>query len=410
MVFVSSLFSECVYSQPVPAKVDAYADLPPEVREQFAKHVAAMKLFHLEFSDLWFESGFVGGSQARSWSIDFEGGHFYYRKERVSSEKGNSITYVSEVSFDGDIVYTAQPGPRVHLTKFSVTDAADPYYTRKRWEFPYFDAAGFYVPERMSELKEFASIEPLVVHYLKESDSTKVENEGENVRITARVPDPESVAAHGIDLDRYQKFLEASRPGHPETVAKEIAIYKRLQSTTPRRIVSFLLDPKHGYGVVEREERTEGGQRIVRTQVKDWKYFEKGTIWLPGQCVVWFHTLPGELDKFSDEPTSTNTFILKLVDFEGGRNIQFALDQKSDYQKAGATIHDRTVVEARANPNHGVTYTVAADGKLLRTSAEKVRTRRFFWIMFLILLAIPPLFLFIRWLRKTKGQSYNCDT
>jgi len=143
MVFVSSLFSECVYSQPVPAKVDAYADLPPEVREQFAKQVAAMRLFHLEFSDLWFESGFVGGSQARSWSIDFEGGHFYYRKERVSSEKGNSITYVSEASFDGDIVYTAQPGPRVHLTKFSVTDAADPYYTRKRWEFPYFDAAGF---------------------------------------------------------------------------------------------------------------------------------------------------------------------------------------------------------------------------------------------------------------------------
>src|SRR5437879_11403795 len=65
LVFVSSLFSECVYSQPVPAKVDAYADLPPEVREQFAKQVAAMRLFHLEFSDLWFESGFVGGSQAR---------------------------------------------------------------------------------------------------------------------------------------------------------------------------------------------------------------------------------------------------------------------------------------------------------------------------------------------------------
>src|SRR5207245_843732 len=124
------------------------------------------------------------------------------------------------------------------LGKYLVADATDPDRTKKLSEFPYLDAAGFYAPERISELQQFFSIEPLVLRYLKQNGATRIEKAGENLRVTYM---------------------------------------------TPERTVTVLLDPKLGFAVAEREEWTGAGKRIVRIESQDFKYYEAASIWLPSR-------------------------------------------------------------------------------------------------------------------------------
>ena len=202
------------------------------------------------------------------------------------------------------------------------------------------------------------------------------------MRVTFQVKDRWLAIARETDPERLRKNLEGT-PNSPHFIAEQVANLERLQTMAPMRVVAFLLDPRHGYGVAEREEWTAAGQRIVRIQSEDWKYYESVGIWLPSRCVASYYAHPLTLSEFSDQPILTITHQLRLVEF-GQKSIQFALD----YKKAGSFIIDRTLPEALAAPDRRVIYTVAADGTLLRGIAVNVSrelNRRWFVFWFIVI-------------------------
>ena len=167
---------------------------------------------------------------------------------------------------------------------------------------------------RTSRTGAVSSLEPLVLHYLEQGDLTKVETLGENVRVTFQVKDRWLAIARETDPERLRKNLEGT-PNSPHFIAEQVANLERLQTMAPMRVVAFLLDPRHGYGVAEREEWTAAGQRIVRIQSEDWKYYESVGIWLPSRCVASYYAHPLTLSEFSDQPILTITHQLRLVEF-----------------------------------------------------------------------------------------------
>lgn len=391
--FASAVLQGCARAQPGASVVAGDADLPAEVREQLDRQALAMGLVYIEFTESEFNADLVDSGGPTTYFVYCEGRLFYNRWERLL--KGGS-KYSTEVAFDGKILYVGDAAtPRV-LSKFLVTDSTDPDRTKRKCLFPYLDGAGFYVPVRISEVQQFSSPEPLLLHYLRQSKSTRVVHTDGSLRISVRVPDNLLVAVRETNLHDYQKNREALGFA-AEVIAREIAWYKRLRNLTPERNITFLLDAKHGYGVAEREEWTIEGQRILRTQSEDWKYYEVAGIWLPSRCATFYYSPPLFYERFSDHPVVTNTTELKLVEF-GRKGIPLALD----YTEPGAIIEDRTIAEARGRPTHRVMYTVAANGKQLRQAAENVMSHRRFLRICIITVAVLPIILFFRNRRKTR--------
>ena len=244
-----------------------------------------MEVVYLEFTQLLAAPSLDDGAVRKAYFVYFEGSHFYDRTQRLRKRAGQLILHNHDVWFDGDILYVGDSDgtsaffPGV-TTKYLIADATEPERPKKRWEFPHLDAAGFYAPERMTELQQWLSVESMVLRYLKQSDSTIVEEAGENLRLTVVVPDRFLVGAREMDIEWLRKTLDP-RLSSPDLIAKEIEMYERARKLKPEQTVTFLLDPKHGYGVAEREETNAEGQRTLRVTSEDWKYYESAGIWLP---------------------------------------------------------------------------------------------------------------------------------
>lgn len=395
LILISTSFAGSMYAQPT-TNEDTNTELPLDVREQLEKQAAAMAAIYLEYTYACARAGY-----AEFISTCFNANRFYRRTQRT---RGKGKGLICEDAFDGEIFYFGEPEvlggvmEPARLGKYLVNDETDPDHWRRLFEFPYLDGASFYAPVSIAEVKAFSSIEPLLLRYLKENDSTKVKKVGENLQVTVRITDPEVVRAQKVDLDRQRQLLEAG-PNSSEAVAKQIEHLKVLQDMTPKRTVKFVLDPKRGYGVIERENWNAVGHRTVRIQSDKWKYYKPEGIWLPSRCDILYY------EDASDKVRTKFTCELKQIEFSPRTNVQFALD----YRKAGTLIRDRTTPEARTNTYHEVTYTVAADGMLLRDAAadvmREINRRRIapFWIGLNVLILGPIIIaLYMRHKRKMK--------
>jgi carboxypeptidase Q len=226
-------------------------------------------------------------------------------------------------------------GADVHqVTKRSLADEPEWSGARlARW--PYLDAAGFYAPQFMAELPHFTSLEPLALHYLDTGKPIKAETVGENLRITFQVED---------ELANVQKTALAPSPNDLQatTTSKErvarVGEVSKPNILKPTRTVALLLDPKHGYGIAERDEWNAAGQRIGHLESQDWKFYGGPGLWLPNRCFASYYVRPRLfITEFSEHPIHFVTNELRLVEF-GGKDVPLHFDQ----QPSGSRIFDPT--------------------------------------------------------------------
>jgi len=161
---------------------------------------------------------------------------------------------------------------RLKVTKYPLADAPD-LLRYKFVQWPYSEAAGIYAPAYGIEVGRFSSLEPLVLHYLNPSDPISVERVGVNLRVTFQVED-ELARLQAVEMQKSSR--DSSKTQKPDT----------RNSVKPTRKVVFLLDPRHGYGVAEREEWNAAGQRTCHIQSEDWKNYDGAAIWLPSRCIA----------------------------------------------------------------------------------------------------------------------------
>ena len=322
--------------------------LPPEVRQQLETQKAGLRAIYLEFTTT--NRGTLPNwnyDVAPAYSAAFEGNHFY-RQEQIPRDEG----YDNEVAFDGQTIWRLQ---RLRVTKYPLADAPE-LLPSKFVQWPYLEAAGIYAPGFGIEVGRFSALEPLVLHYLDQSDPIKVERVGVNLRVTFQVED-ELARLQAVQMRRPSK--DSSRSRNPD----------RRNSVKPTRKVVFLLDPKHGYGAAEREEWNTAGQRTCHIQSEDWKNYESAGIWLPSRCIAFYYARPRLfLDDFSKEPVHIVTNELTRVEF-GPKNIPFTFVQ-TDQPKPGSHIFDRTTPDGSlANAPQ-----VAAQEKVDLATIERIKT------------------------------------
>ncbi len=417
LVLGFAVFPDSLNGQPA---VSGYAggELPLGARRRLEKLAAAMAVTRIEYRETAEDT--VKGTHlgSSSFSVYVEGNRFQQRIENavryVSAGRTNQVQGVNEQVFDGTIFYIGVPHrpkgfkPPAFLEKYLVndtTDTTDQAQTlRPLFSFPYLDAAGLYAPRSVAELRTFSSFESLVLHYLNESDSTQVETVSDNLRVAVRVPDRFLTAARGVDFNEARKMLKSMELPSGE-VAKETAALKKMQKLEPKRTVVFILNPKLGYGVVEREEFTSTGQKILRVQPDDWQYYQNLDVWLPRRCVAHYYLDPLWTTALSPGQANKGTCELTAIEFGAQQNIQFALD----YKTPGTMVSDRTSAEARKSPYHKVMYFVPADGTLLRGAATDVLRERqdgrlalWFIVINCVILGLVVNVLYIRHRRKMR--------
>src|SRR5439155_18987915 len=143
-------------------------------------------------------------------SAYFDGSRFY-RQERIPGYE----LYDNETAFDGQTIWRRA---RNEVSKCSLADAPGLIRLSMRM-WPYLDAASIYAPAYISELDRFSSLEPLALHYLECSHSTKVEAVRENLRVTFQVED-ELANLQRIEVE--QKPSDPPSATTPKGVAAEI--------------------------------------------------------------------------------------------------------------------------------------------------------------------------------------------
>ena len=290
--------------------------LPPEVRQQLETQKGGLRAICLEFTTTSpLPNGNYGAAPA--YSASFEGSHFY---QRITQEGGRD----NEVAFDGQTIWLLH---MLKVAKYPLADA--PELLRYKFvQWPYLEAAGIYAPGYGIEVERFSSLEPLVLHYLNQSDPIRVERDGGNLRVTFQVED-ELARLQAVEIQK--SSMDSSKT--QKTDARN--------SVTPTRKVVFLLDPKHRYGVAEREEWNAAGQRTCYIQSEDWKNYDDAAIWLPSRCIAFYYARPNLfLDDFSKEPIVIVTNELTRIEF-GPKNIPFTLVQ-TDQTRPSSHIFDRT--------------------------------------------------------------------
>ena len=292
--------------------------LPAEARQQLEKQKDALRTVYLQYVET--AKGALPAQAytygpPRTSSVYFDKGQFY-QKEEVPDDP-------YERAFDGQHVWSRS---RNAVHKSPVADARQ-YAWWHLWDWPFLEAAGLYAPRYLDDVKEFTSLEPMALHYLQHSKSAKVEPDGENLRVTFEIVDPYIARALEIDPEEYRRALRKT-PNTPQWIATNLQMFDRLRTMKPTRTLSLLLDPKHGYGAVEREEWNAAGKRIVHIECDKWKFYEKPGVWLPTRCVSSYYTDPRTLDEFTREPVHTLTHELKLAEF-GAKNIPFNLEAEA---------------------------------------------------------------------------------
>ena len=296
--------------------------LPLEVREQLEKQKAALKNVYLELTER--SEGKLTGhdySETHSYCAYFDGRTFSL-EERLSQQEKYDNTF----TFDGKNFWWHSHRNR-RITKAPLAAAASVIKFRlKQW--PYMHAAGVYAPEFVPEIERFSGLEPLALHYLRHGKLNEVETVGQDLQLTFEVQVPEMVVIQNMDLEAYQRDLDAS-PNSAEWKAAEIDRVKRVKAMKPTRTVSLLLDSKHGYAVAQRDEWNAAGQKLIHAESDDWKISETTGVWLPGRCIVTCYARPLlYVDDLSAEPVHTITYELKRVEF-GKQDIPFALDART---------------------------------------------------------------------------------
>lgn len=353
--------------------------LPLEARLRLDKQAANMGAVYLEFEERRLKRDADHPNAVKTFFVTFAGNRFYERRHTVVLESGKQSTQDIDRAFDGEFVYVGDPkqsgrNDTAVLVKYSVDDITDPDRPKLLFQFPYLDAAGFYAPEYIPEVNGFSGIQSLVTHFLERGELKEVTNTDDNLRITMLVLRPS---------------------------------YNAQQPTNAARIISFLLNPNYGYAVIERDERTLGGQRIFHVVNQDWRHYESPDIWLPQQCTARYYVNEFNSQDPSDEPVSIISYRLNRISF-GDKQAPFALTTFSEYSQRGTRISDRTLPEARSRADHTVSYTVAANGDLLRDSAGAVsntmnRGKRIFWYCaFVLLIGLPPSFVLLWWMKNSR--------
>ena len=385
-------------------------NVPPEVIDQLEKQAADMRVFYAEFSGTEQEPG--RQANLMTYYVYFDEGRFYERRHyMIRGAGGQWQPHDHENAFDGKFFFFGDRQENnietpALLYKYWPTDRTDPDRIKSVAQFPYLDAAGFYAPNRIAEIDSFSGIEPLALRYLKQSKETQVEHVGDNLRITVRVPDPYLLALRETDLEKQIQHLQKSASS-PEFKARRIAGWRKLREAIPERIVTFVLDPKRGYGVLEREERTAAGRQFLGVDSQAWQHHSDQDIWLPGKSTINWYTSMDEFDSFTNTPVFTISCELTRIEFGPHTNIQCVLD----YNLPGTAVTDRTTPEARTAASHQVGYTAAANGTMLRNNAgsivaEMSRGQRIFWIsVCTIALGVPSVVFLIHRARNSRNRN-----
>lgn len=358
--------------------------LPANVRSQLEKQIQSMAALYVEYHVIY--SGLIETNVA------------YFDLQRFYIANGNRA-----YSYDGNYVWRGdravyRNGSDVSLTKFAPNDTTDPSVYDLHWRFLYFDVAGINTPAYMFEINKFSSLTPLVLSLLKESESTRIERDGENFKVTVLVPDDFLASTRQTDPEQYRKRLD-NGANKAEYIDRCVEQLKQLQALVPKRTISLLLDGQHGYAVAERMDWTAAGQRISETHVEKWQQFQDVGIWLPERSVTLFYTKGLTYSNFSNSPVNTNIIELNLAEF-GKRNFNFDLTENPKYRKRGTIIGDRTLPEAISNGHNPVMVTVGADGKLLRDNAmiaanEMKGKSKILFRVFIVGLLVAPLLIFL---------------
>jgi hypothetical protein len=335
--------------------------LPPEVRQHWAKQKAALHASYFEFTET--DQGTLANwdyGVAPVYSAYFAGRHFY-QHERIPGA-GYEV-YEHEIAFDGQAIWGRGT---TRVVKCSLADApalAPAVFNSKRIRWPYLDAAGIYVPQYGSEVGPFSSLEPLGLHCLEHSGLIKVEAVGENLRVTFQVED-ELAAVQKAFLEKPPGELQGTTAPKKDALGKEDV--KTPAVLKASRTVALLLDPKHGYGIAEREEWNPAGQRIVRLQSEEWRFYEGAGLWLPSRCVAFYYARPREfVSEFSEQPIHFVTNELKRVEF-GEKDIPFTFEPAKSGEPVVAVTTPKAPLAA-AIP-------LAAEENVDVATAERIKT------------------------------------
>lgn len=368
MLFLFLVTSNFLFAQQENRK-DANPAIPTVIRKQLEEHASAMRLVYLEYTET--QSGdnipsSYGGPTAYVAYIATN--QFYVQSSYLYPSERGART-IHEDAFDGKFFYLGDPydpvsNPVAVLQKYSPYDETDPNQSLPIC-FRYLESTGFLTPECISDLASFRAVESSVIHYLNYNNSTTIEKLDNHYHVTVKFADPLLLRARNIDLEQERKKW-AGGPNSPQSIAKRLDSLKKMQSMEPTRTAEFVLDPEHGYAVVQRKDFNSLGQLIVHREMDQWKYYESKSIWLPHRCTKSYHTDRFTLQDFSEKPRLAIVLKLNKCEFGDKPNCAFALD----YRRAGTVVIERTTPEAQSRPDHAVNYTISANGSLLKDSAK----------------------------------------
>lgn len=388
-----------------PVQHSQVASLPAEMQSQLERISEALGRGHFDWSQTE-----AGEDRARNlaspvtFSVRFERERFRSRVEWIEPKgfgyelRGGPKT--SEFAFDGKFCYTGEPdfgSPTVPaiLCKHDPLDDSDPERLLRMVNLDYLELAGFSAPECPTDCAKSPLVSSVLLHYAKESDLTKVQADGDVLRISFRVPDPVLARARALNLERERERLSKLKNG-PEYVSKQIKELEDMRSQPPRRFVNVVVDPKRGYAILEREDTTLAGQTILRAWSDHWAHYTPPDLWMPRRIIEDFYTDRWKIIGFSDQPRVTLTYELEHAKFGGNEMTEFNLPL--EYKKAATLVSDYSVPEAKAVSDHHIDYVVAADGKLMRGSALDVLAQIHDWralaktaCLLVLILGLPPL-------------------
>jgi len=319
----------------------------------------------------------------------FEGNKFYLRTTslypKVPKPRIHEDSFDGSLFYYGDLEAGANSYPSV-LKKYIPGDATDQEQLTPIY-FGYFAAAGMLSPQQISDLKGYTSLQIALSMTLNEDSGIKVALDGEKIRMTAEIPDRLVLNARSKNIEWEQRQFENTKTS-PAFISKYIEQLKEMQRMPARRTVKYLIDPKRGYGIVEREDFTQDGRRIQQLETDEWKYYRDVDMWLPHHCVERYYSQRFALTDFSESPRLTVTYDVSKVAFQQ-QELAFNLE----YKKQGSLIIDRSTPEAQRRPEHTVAYIVAANGSLLEETASSVMNevhgrRTFLWILLVNILVI----------------------
>lgn len=380
------------------------SDLPVEVERQLQKQASVMSTVCCKYDEK--QSGentpsFYGGPT--SFMACFEGDHFNIRTEMRYPEEKKPRAH--EDVYDGKIFYYGDPDrggniPAI-LKTYRPGDKTDPEGITRLY-FECLDYAGFYMPQQIAELDRFRSLESLVLQNVEKCLALTIETNSEKLILTMLIPDPLITRAKEINIEQLKKD-KIGLNLKLDTISNQVANLQAMQTLVPTRKVIFTLSSKQNYSVLQRDDFTADGKKILSIKNNNWQFYpaaEDG-IWLPSRSVANYYTERYYLSGFADKPLLTVTCDLADISFGRNKDIAFRLD----YKDVGSLIVDRSSSYAATQQEHYVMYKVAAGGAQLLDTAMSIKSETapsHIWVIRAILatLLVLPVIFVVRKLRR----------